>query len=351
MKIVFIAGGSGGHIIPALAVADQLRHSAPEVEIIFVTSANVLDAEIIRKHSFRYPFQSIIAPKLRRYWSWQNIRDIFLLPVSLWQAYRFLRQENPDVLFSKGGYVALPFGFLARLFAIPLIIHESDLVSGLANRLLKKRATHVLSTFPQAGTQWVGTPIRQEITTGNAEKGRKFLDFSNNRSILLVTGGSQGAEQINQLLLHALPEITKEIDVVHLCGAGKTRAQNSKHYKAFDYIGKEFADVIAAADMVVSRSGANTLFELAAAAKPAILIPLISAANNHQQANADFFAAKKAAVVLDSETLTSATFQKAVLDLFSAPQKQREYAKNMHELYQPDAAKTIAEILMKSAKK
>jgi len=346
MKVLFVAGGSGGHIIPALAVADALRAKFPNAELLFISSRSELDAEVFAAHSFSYQREQIATGKFRRYFDLQNFIDPFRFLAGIWQALRILKRERPDVIFSKGGFVALPVGIAAKLRGVPLVIHESDVVSGLTNRILKRLAAQVLTTFPAEQGIWVGTPVRAEIFRGDSERGRKFLGFSEDIPILLVMGGSQGAETINQLLLHALPALTEKICVVHLSGSGKSADKDHPRYRAFPYLGQEFPDVLAAADLIFSRAGANTLFELAAAKKPVMLLPLTSAANNHQVKNAAYFAEKGAAKVFFEENFTSADFQRVVLEFLADTDFQAELRKNVASLARPEAAEKIAEILV-----
>ena len=349
MNICFVAGGTGGHITPALAVADELRSTQKMTNIFFITSGNSLEKEIFSNHPHPYRQESISTGKLRRYFSLQNIFDMWRIPLGIFEARKLLQKEQPDVIFSKGGYVALPVGFAAKSLKIPFIIHESDTVPGIANRILYHTAKKVLTTFPQENGECVGTPLRSEVLHGNAEKGRRFLGFGKDQKIILVMGGSQGAEALNKLLLHSLEVLTKEVSIVHLAGKGKAAAQDSDQYKSFEYLGKEYPDVLMAADIVISRAGANSIFEFARTRKPTILLPLPSAANNHQWKNALYFAQRNAALVLDQEKITSNQFQSEVVSLVKNTKKQQELSKNIGNLVGNNATKKITQILLKYA--
>ncbi len=346
MKILFIAGGSGGHITPALAVADAVRRIAPETEILFVSSEKSIDDEVFKAHAYEYRRETLPAGKLRRHFSFQNLVDFFRFPSTFLSARKLLKKEKPDILFSKGGYVALPIGLAAKLLGIPVIIHESDAVPGLSNRILRKIALHMLTAFPSRLGECVGTPIREEIFRGDPEKGRKFLGFSPKEKILLVMGGSQGAEQINTLLLHALDAIEEKMSVVHISGKGKTTAKETRKYRHFPYLGAEYPDVLAAADIVVSRAGANSLFEFAAAKKPILLIPLLTAANDHQKKNAGFFSEKGMAIVVGGENPTSSEFQKAVIALAENDELRKKMSERIKVFGRKDSAEKIAHILL-----
>ncbi|MBI5413973.1 UDP-N-acetylglucosamine--N-acetylmuramyl-(pentapeptide) pyrophosphoryl-undecaprenol N-acetylglucosamine transferase [Candidatus Peregrinibacteria bacterium] len=350
MKILFAAGGSGGHITPALAVADVIQKKSKHTEIVFVSSNAALDDEIFSAHSQKYRRHTLSPAKFRRYFSPQNILDIFRAPRVFREAWKILRKEKPDLVFSKGGFVGFPIGMVAKILRIPVIIHESDIASGLANRMLRKISKKILTSFPTGEGEWVGTPIREEILNGDAKRGREFLGFPEKEKILLVIGGSQGAEIINQLLLFSLDELLKKACVVHISGRGKSARKDTNRYRSFPYLGSEYGDVLAAADLAISRAGANSLFEFAAQKKAILLLPLLSAANNHQKKNAEFFASRGAAKILYEDHLSSGEFQKTVSAFLEDETTRKNLEKNIATLAQNGASQRIAELLILTAK-
>ncbi len=345
-KLLFVAGGSGGHITPVLAIADEVRKQDTTCKIVFISSHSKLDNDIFSAHPYTYKRISISTGKLRRYFSLQNIGDFFRFLKGILDAYILLRKEEPDMIFLKGGYVSLPVGIAARLQNISFTIHESDSVSGLANRILHRLAARTLSTFPTPNALHVGTPIRKNILSGETERGRRFLKFSTHKPIILIMGGSQGAETINQLVIHSLAFLRNHANVVHISGKGKSVESPTPAYRHFSYLGEEFGDVLWASDIVISRAGANSLFEIAAAQKPVIIIPLPSAANNHQVKNAEFFKQCGAAKILLEEDLTSAKFQETILKLLQNQNRKKMLAKNIALLTPLNSAKHIAQILL-----
>jgi UDP-N-acetylglucosamine--N-acetylmuramyl-(pentapeptide) pyrophosphoryl-undecaprenol N-acetylglucosamine transferase len=347
MKILFLAGGTGGHITPALAVADAVRERYRDIQIVFVSGTSLIDEAVFTGHNFAYRRHTLQTGKLRRYLSWRIFQDLWYFCTSFFQAWRILRTEKPDLIFAKGGHVALPLCLLAKLFRIPFVIHESDSAFGLTNRFLQSFATRVLTAFPppKGKGEYVGTPVRTAITSGNADLGRAFLKAPANLPILLVMGGSQGSESMNRLLLLTKEVLAADAFIVHLSGSQKLAAPDSSVYRHYDYLGEEFGDVLQAAEVIVARAGANSLFEYAAAKKPMILIPLPSAAQDHQRRNAEFFQKEGAALVLEETTLTSAEFQKTIRELLHNTEQREKMKKAAANLLPKDSAGTIAAIL------
>ncbi|MEZ5557163.1 MAG: undecaprenyldiphospho-muramoylpentapeptide beta-N-acetylglucosaminyltransferase [Pseudomonadales bacterium] len=322
-------GGTAGHVIPAIPVLRAARAAGARVS--FVGSRSGLEQKLLA--DVDVDFYGIAAGKLRRYLSLENVVDAFRVLAGIWQAFWLLRRLRPSVVFSKGGFVSFPVVFAAWLLRIPCVAHESDLTPGLANRLALPFVRTLCVNFEPvsgfAGRQLVtGTPLRSELMAGDAERGRRALGIDGSRPLLLVTGGSLGAEAINGALRAALPRLLARFEVVHVCGPGKTVSDPSPGYHQFEFVGAGWGDLLAAADLVVSRAGANTLFELLALRKPNLLIPLSRRVSRGDQIeNAGYASRHGYSRVLAEEELTADSLVPAVESAFSElPQLQRKLA-------------------------
>jgi len=290
--IVIVGGGSAGHVLPALPVAQRLIERQWQVH--FVGTHSGLEEKLLG--DLAITFHGVAAGKLRRYFSWQNFTDVLRIVLGVVQSVFLLRRLRPNVIFSKGGFVSFPLVFAGWLLRIPVLAHESDLTPGLANRLVMPFVSTLCSSF--ADTQFAGfkgrvvntgTPIRDDLLLGDAESGKRYLGVSDDRDILLVTGGSLGAEKLNAMIRQALPELCASYFVVHVCGPGKAEGLEQEGYLELEYVDAGWGDILAAANIVVSRAGANALFELWALKKLTLLVPLSGAASRGDQlANAEY---------------------------------------------------------------
>jgi len=294
--ILVTGGGSGGHVTPALAVADHLQNHG--FDVVFVGSDSGLEQALVDPKGLRYV--GISAGKLRRYFSFANLLDVFRVLLGIFQAIWIVRRERPEVVFSKGGFVAFPVVFAAWFWRIPVVAHESDATQGLANRLSAPFVNTLCTGFPdtQAGRfkgrfVYTGAPVRAELANGDAVAGRALVGAEVKQKVLLITGGSLGADALNACVVEALSDLLFEgWFVVHVCGEGKQRAEASSHYRAYDYVGDGWADMLAAADVVVSRAGANTVFELLTLGKPNLLVPLPATGSRGDQIDNAAYAAR-----------------------------------------------------------
>jgi UDP-N-acetylglucosamine--N-acetylmuramyl-(pentapeptide) pyrophosphoryl-undecaprenol N-acetylglucosamine transferase len=347
MRIIFLAGGSGGHISPAIAVADSLRKLIPKTECIFFCSRNSLDDRIFRETKERY--FPVFSGKWRRYFSWRNFLDIFSISIGFFQALFLLIRFRPDVVFSKGGFVALPASFAAFLLRIPIIVHESDVVPGIANRLIQRFTKEVVTSFPVNFGECVGTPIRPEIFSANAQKGRGFLQFSEEKKILFIFGGSQGSQLINDNVQKALSILQNLVNIVWITGT-HFDIPKKRGIRCFPYLHNYFFDVLAAADIIVSRAGSNSLFEIATLRKPMILVPLKNSAGNHQEKNARFFSSHNAAEIIFEQDLSPERLQRSVLFFIKEKKKREKIASMAKRLAKPKASEKIAKKIIALAK-
>ncbi len=320
-KIILTGGGSAGHVTPNLALLPQLL--AEGIEVHYIGTADGIERTILSERK-DVTYHIISSGKLRRYFSWKNFTDPFRVMRGLFQARRVMREVKPAAVFSKGGFVSVPVVIAAHGKHIPVVTHESDYTPGLANKINAKFADKICVTFEDTlahvGAKGVhtGTPIRPELYQGDKERGLAFLGFDDKKPVLLIMGGSLGASVVNDAVRAALPKLLISYDIVHLCGKGKVEERlNQPGYRQFEYVNEELPDVLAATDVVVSRAGANAVFEFLALSKPALLIPLPrSASRGDQILNAGYFARKGFAMVLEQESLTPETLLDAVNDLY-----------------------------------
>lgn len=313
-SLLLTGGGSAGHVVPNLALIDAFL--ARQATVSYIGSTEGIEKVfIIQKYASHVAYYAIACGKLRRYWSLKNFTDVFKILQGIMQAWHIIGKIKPDVVFSKGGFVAFPVVFAAWLRGIPVIAHESDFTPGLANRLSFPFVKKIAMTFPSTkavfGAKGVltGTPIRQALFEGNAEKGRAYCGFQNNKKpCILIMGGGSGSAVINQTIRQALPILLNTYNIIHGCGKGHIdiALAHTKGYQQFEYIDEALADCYACADIIISRAGANTVYEILALQKSAIFIPLsLHASRGDQIANARFVESKGLCHVLQESELTS----------------------------------------------
>ncbi|MBR4235645.1 MAG: undecaprenyldiphospho-muramoylpentapeptide beta-N-acetylglucosaminyltransferase [Clostridia bacterium] len=322
MKIVLTGGGTAGHVTPHLAIIPKLL--ADGHDIYYIGTKDGIEHEIICALE-NVQYFSIHAGKLRRYHDWQNFTDVGRTLKGVYEAGRILRSVKPDVVFSKGGFVGLPVVAASALLGVPALVHESDLTSGLANKLCLPFAKVLMCTFQEtaqaAGKKgvYVGAPIRPELLSGNRERGLKTFGFTGSKPVLLVMGGSLGAQAINMAVRGGLDELTHVFNVLHICGNGNIDFEYERRpgYVQTQYLTDEMADALACADLVVSRAGSNSICELLALRKPSLLIPYpTGASRGDQEVNAASFERSGFARVLEQKDLTSKTLLSKVIEVY-----------------------------------
>jgi len=358
--IAFTGGGTGGHIYPGLAVADEIKALAKkdnkEITINWIGCSKGMDGQLVKKAVGPYgaptadAFYGIPSGKLRRYFSWQNFTDLFRIVGGYFAARRILKKTRPSILFSKGGFVSVPPVLAAKHLGIPVFTHECDFTLGLANRLNFKSADTMFVSYEetknrlapadQSRVTVTGNPVRPVIYNADSKKGRDFLQISDNLPVLLVLGGSSGAKQINELVWANLDWLCENFTVVHQTGllnADSTTEQELKEkykgrYLPYQFIYQQMPDVLAAADVILSRAGANSIWEAAVLAKPMVLIPLCGSGTRGDQVdNAEFFRQRDAAMVLLGEEANSQNL-KACLQKLTEPAVRSQYASNVQKL-------------------
>lgn len=350
-KIVLTGGGTAGHVMPHLALLPLMRQRGWNVAYI---GSSGIEKGIVTAAGI--PFHQIATGKLRRYLSWQNITDLGRIVVGTLQAVFILLRLRPNIIFSKGGFVSVPVAVAGWLCRIPVVTHESDLSPGLATRIIQRFAVKVLYSFseteaylPMNKRQHVQTPVRSELITGDRDRGERFCGFSSESRHLptiLIMGGSQGAQRINDMLLTLLPELVREYRIVHLTGKGKGLSFTHPNYRGFEFVGGELKDIFALADFVVSRAGANSVFELLSLRKPMLLIPLALATRGDQILNAESFAKRGWAHTLDEKTAQAQDLKAAIGRLVAAKVEMQRAQATYHVSHGGD----VVEILAKAAR-
>ena len=332
-KIVLTGGGSAGHVTVNLALIPMLVES--EWEVVYIGSKNGIERQLTSNLEVKY--YSISTGKLRRYFAWRNFTDIFRVLKGIMEASKIVRQEQPKIVFSKGGFVSVPVAIASRLNNIPVITHESDLTPGLANRINIRFSQKICTTFPETLKHlpknqgaYIGAIVRSRLKQGKVERGRIFCDFESNKPVVLVTGGSLGSASINQTVRSILHYLLPQFQVVHLCGRGNLEAHlEQKGYRQFEYVDRELADLICLADLVISRAGSNSIFEFLALKKPMILIPLSKKSSRGDQIeNAEVFKIRGYAEVILEEELTENKLLETIQNVVSNRQKYQNSMAN-----------------------
>lgn len=370
-RVLLLGGGSGGHVFPLVVVAKALRGQAAQsglnLELMAIGEGKFM-AQAAADNDL--PYKAITTGKFRRYFSLLTILDIFKLPVGFFQSLWYIFWFMPDVVFAKGGYASIPGALVAKLYFIPLFVHESDSIPGLANRILGGWAKKVFISFPSSEkyfksgkTILTGNPVRQNLLGVDREAALQKFGLNPERKTILVIGGSQGAQKINQIILEAIVLLTKDFQVIHQCGESQYQAVRIEvdkfikegegeyaeslrtNYNLYPFFSEEdMALAYAASDIIISRAGAGSLFEIAMLGKPAIIIPITNSTSGHQVANALEFA-KYGGVVVKEENLTPHIIISQINSLLE-PDKYNSISQKLKTFATPDAAEKIASVLM-----
>ena len=347
-KIILTGGGTAGHVTPNLALLPALREE--DFEIHYIGSYNGIERRLIEAASI--PYDGISSGKLRRYFDLKNFSDPLRVLKGYFEARKLMKKYKPDIVFSKGGFVAVPVVLAAKHYKVPVIIHESDMTPGLANKLCIPVASKVCCNFPETlkylpsdKAVLSGSPIRGELFEGNRRRGLDFCGFTDNKPVILIMGGSLGAVAVNEAIRAVLPELLKDFQIIHLCGKGKTeeKLNDVTGYVQYEFIKEELRDLLAAADLIISRAGANAICEILALRKPNILIPLSAAASRGDQIlNANSFAKQGYSTVLEEEKVTDATLFDAIHDTY---ENRRTFIDSMEKSHLNNAIDTIMKLI------
>ena len=353
-RIVLTGGGTLGHVTPHLALIPHLMKEGYEIH--YVGNETGMEADKMRSIQGVH-YHAVKTGKLRRYFDIKNFSDPFRVIAGAFQSAHLMGKLKPSIVFSKGGFVAVPVVFGAWLHRIPVLCHESDLTPGLANRLCRPFAKKMVTTFPECAealgqkAEMVGTPLRPDLFDGKREEGLKLLGFTGDRPVLLMMGGSSGAQSVNKVLREALDELTQTFDVAHICGKGNLdpSLDGTPHYTQVEFLDAEIPDVLAAADLVLSRAGSNALMEFQALDKAMLLVPYPKTASRGDQIlNAQSMEKRGLCHVLLQEDMNRESLVKALL----ATWDDRENLKAAVKKAPPaDGTRRVLELIDQLAKK
>lgn len=351
-KIVLTGGGTAGHVMPNIALLPSLRERG--YDILYIGSYRGMEKKLIEQENI--PYKGIDTGKLRRYFSVKNFGDPFRVVKGCAEAHRILRKYRPDVVFSKGGFVSVPVVLAAHSLRIPVIIHESDMTPGLANKICFRSAAKICCNFPetvkylpQGKAVLTGSPIRKELLAGSRENGLKITGFPDKKPVLLVIGGSLGSVTVNNAVRRCLTELLKDFSIIHICGRGNLdhELDHTAGYLQYEFVAGELKDFFALSDIVLSRAGANAICEILALKKPNILIPLSAAASRGDQIlNAHSYEAQGFSYVLEEEKLTDGTLLSAVRSVF---ENRSAYMEAMEKSSQKNGTAKIIDLIEQTA--
>jgi len=365
-KIVITGGGTGGHIFPLLAIVRELKNILPtsRLDILYVGPKDSISKDYMEKEGI--PVKYISAGKIRRYGGvkpfFHNITDVlFRIPWGVLQSFICLYFFSPDIVLSKGGYGSFPVVISARVFQVPVILHESDSVSGAVNKFLQKFCAEVFTSFPK--TEGIdeskmfiaGNPVRKEIIGTDREVAKKELNLQGEKPVIFIVGGSQGSQRINDLFLSASTGFLENFEIIHQVGTENLKNVSMEikatiakkellaRYHIFPFLNEnQLKNAYGACDLVISRAGAGSIFEIAACKRAGIFLPLSESAQDHQLKNAYIYASSRAGVVLEEENLSSHFFLSKVRELFSPIEQIRNMEKRAGEFARPRAGYIIA---------
>lgn len=351
--IILTGGGTAGHVTPNLALIPYLKKEGWDIK--YIGSENGIERSLIEKEGI--PYYSISTGKLRRYMSKENFKDIFRVVKGIGEAKELIKKLKPDVVFSKGGFVAVPVVLGAKANGVSVICHESDITPGLANKIAAPFAKKICTTFPETvkyikGGKGIntGTPIRDMLFEGNREKGLELCGFNNEKPVIMMMGGSLGSVKINNVLRKDLDRLLEKFQIVHICGKGnfELSLMGKKGYMQFEYVSEELPHIFAAADMVISRAGSNSISEFLALKKPSLLIPLSAKASRGDQIlNAESFKKQGFSLVLNEEDMNEESLISSVNELF---EKKDELIKNMSQSHLSKGTEEVMKVIRSQIK-
>lgn len=352
-KIVLTGGGTAGHVTPNIALIPYLQKEG--YDVYYIGSNGGMEEELIKKCGI--PYYGVSSGKLRRYFDKKNFSDIFKVLKGILQSKHIIKKIKPNVVFSKGGFVAVPVVVGAALNKVNVVCHESDITPGLANKLAMPFAKAVCTTFPEAVKHikdnkgiHTGTPIRDMLFKGSKENGFEMCGFSGNKPVILIMGGSQGSVKVNNSVRELLGKLLPKYDIVHLCGKGNLdeNLNNKEGYKQFEYVSDELPNLFAMADMVISRAGSNAICEFLALHKPMLLIPLgKNASRGDQILNAQSFKKQGFAEVIDEEKMTKGSLFDTINRVY---ENRQGYINAMENSQVSDGIKSVMEIIKAATK-
>jgi UDP-N-acetylglucosamine--N-acetylmuramyl-(pentapeptide) pyrophosphoryl-undecaprenol N-acetylglucosamine transferase len=365
MKIIFVGGGTMGSVSPLVGLYEGLKEKESQLEVLWLGTKKGPEKNFLAQYDITY--KPIIGGKLRQYFSLANLLTPCLVLFGFIQAIFILRKFKPDVILTAGSFIAVPVVYAASFLKIPSFIHQQDLEKGLANKLMQKTATAItvsfqesLEIFPAKKTYWTGNPVRKAVLSGDKQKGLEFFKLDPAIDTVLIFGGGQGAQTINQMVLETIADLTKNYQVIHLTGKDKsisgrffnyydrqTRKRIESRYRDYEFLNEEIFDAYAVASLVVCRAGFSTLTELSVLAQPALLIPI----PGHQTKNARYFAKYNAVKILPQEQLDSETFLKMISSLMENPADRQQLSRNISSIMDGQATQKYIDLIYRVLEK
>lgn len=336
-NIVLTGGGTAGHVMPNIALIPDLEK---DFNIHYIGTYEGMEHWLVNPYLQPKNYHTIKAGKLRRYLSWQNFKDPIKVLFGFFQSVKILRKLKPKVVFSKGGFVTVPVVFAARLLSIPIVLHESDLTPGLANRLAIPRCNKICVTFETTldhiktkDATYTGTPVRKQLLDGDKVKGRKLCNIHDDKPVLMIMCGSQGAVAVNDAVDAIAKKLCKTYHLVHLRGKNNLNLDldSIDGYTQFEFVDEDLKHLFAITDIILSRAGANAIFELLALNIPSLLVPLPkSSSRGDQILNADHFEKNGWSKILYQEDLTPETLYSGINDLYNSRNTMRAILQKSH---------------------
>ncbi len=369
MKLIFTGGGTGGHIFPIIAVVREIRkaYQGKDIKFFYVGPKDEFSLILLSQEGIKV--KTVLSGKIRRYLGikalFQNFIDVFIkIPIGFFQAFFYLFFLAPDLIVSKGGFGSVPGVMAGRLLQTPIFLHESDIAPGLANRFLSRFSLKIFVSFPK--TEYfkpskmilVGNPIRREILEESKKEAQEIFKLTKEKPVILVLGGSQGAQRVNDRILEILSDLLQNFEVIHQTGKANFKQVQAeakvviskdleKYYHPFPFFKEqEIEKAYRLADLIVSRAGSGSIFEIAAFGKPCILIPLPKSAQNHQVKNAYSYAQNGACQILEEPNFTAHFFLERLKYLFSHPQELEKMKKAAKQFSRPEAAAILAKHIL-----
>lgn len=349
-KIVLTGGGTAGHVTPHFALLDYFKDN--DIDVHYIGSKNGIEKQIVE--AIDLPYNGISSGKLRRYFDWKNFTDPFRIIAGFFQSIAYLNKIKPELIFSKGGFVSVPVVLAGWLLRIPVVVHESDMTPGLANKISKPFCKKILTTFeetikylPADKGVFTGSPVREDLKSGNKLSGYALTGFNSDKPIIMMMGGSIGSVKINTELRKSLPTLLENFQVIHLCGKNNTdhSLDNLTGYKQYEFVSKELKDFFAITDIMLSRAGSNAINEFLFLEIPSLLVPLSrSASRGDQILNANAFEKQGFSKVIQEEDLTSESLIEGLNELNT---NKDQYLAAIQSGTATNGAKNVFDVLMK----
>ena len=341
-----------GSVSPLIAVYQEIKKNNPDAEFLFLGTKTGPEAKALE--SYKINFKALSSGKLRRYFDWQNFADIFKIIVGFFQSFSYIMKFKPGVVVIAGAFVGVPVAMAAWILRVPVIIHQQDIIPGLANKLMAPLARKVTVAFDVSLKDFnvhkailIGNPVRHEFYHCDMGKSKEFFNLVDGLPLVLIFGGGTGAARINELVSNAALTLVKFCQVIHITGKGKNIDLDLPNYHQYEFLSTEMLEALCASDLVVSRAGLSTLSELIIMAKPTILIPI---PDSHQEFNAQYFQKANAVVNLSQKTLTAEFLISQIKEIIDHKQKMQSLSENISQMMKRDGGKRMAEIILEVVK-